>query len=254
MLHGLELAQIEVARAMGCEVIDVPGGVALFHPLVTMRSFNCATLADPAALPDAIADVRRVYRERDRQPLITVADHRAPTLTDALERSGWRTHGKQQLFMERVGPPPAIESGIEIALLTLERVQDYVAIVAEAFGWDAAVRSQQAALYHWLAQHRAGRHYMAFADHKPIATATLLPGGDAWGIYKVATLPGYRGRGIAAALVARAIGDALLAGADRVFLYTEWGSRAEALYGRLGFAPVFRRALYQPGEVADARR
>lgn len=70
-----------------------------------------------------------------------------------------------------------------------------------------------------------------------------------WYINAVATVPRFRNRGVATALIDHAEGLAREAGADTVSLIVAEGNTpARTLYARLGYAPVARRATVRfPG-------
>jgi predicted GNAT family acetyltransferase len=64
-------------------------------------------------------------------------------------------------------------------------------------------------------------------------------------IYTVATAPEYRKKGVATALVNRAIADSLSIGSKMLYLLAGRGSDAEKLYEKLGFEAKFSRRLYE---------
>ncbi|TFZ08800.1 GNAT family N-acetyltransferase [Ramlibacter humi] len=59
------------------------------------------------------------------------------------------------------------------------------------------------------------------------------------GIHGMRTLPAWRGRGFAAAILSRLGDEAQARGIDRAFLQVEMRNTAQRLYGRAGFQPVW---------------
>lgn len=101
--------------------------------------------------------------------------------------------------------------------------------VPEALEWDAA----DAAALHWLA---------FAADGTPVGCARLLADGH---LGRMAVLPGWRGRGIGAALLAAALDSARARGHVRVCLSAQL--HAAGFYARAGF--VAEGAVYQEAGI-----
>jgi ribosomal protein S18 acetylase RimI-like enzyme len=86
--------------------------------------------------------------------------------------------------------------------------------------------------------------FLARVAGVPAAVALGVHTGGVYGVYAVATLPEFRRRGLATALLERARADAVARGADRLALQVAEGSAAERLYRRLGFTLAFRTPGY----------
>jgi GNAT superfamily N-acetyltransferase len=89
-----------------------------------------------------------------------------------------------------------------------------------------------------------GTFYLGYVDGEPAGTLHLLRDGGTAGIYAVGTRRSFRRRGVATALMRRAIADARAAGCDVIALRTLSGGDAERLYAAMGFAPAFQSALW----------
>jgi ribosomal protein S18 acetylase RimI-like enzyme len=85
--------------------------------------------------------------------------------------------------------------------------------------------------------------YVAYHDGEPVSTAAVVAGGDAIGVYNVATLPGAQRRGFGEAVMRHALAEACKQhGRERLILQsTPAGLR---LYERMGFRTVTRVAVY----------
>ena len=85
----------------------------------------------------------------------------------------------------------------------------------------------------------SNRFYLGCAGAEAVGTTQLLMDGSCAGIYGVSTVRAHRGKGVATALLLRAIADARAAGCDIIFLRTAALSEARRLYERLGFEEGF---------------
>ena len=248
VLHPTEEAHIGVGRAHGAQVEKLDGALALVHPAPAMRSFNCLSCWSPAALPRLMSDTISFYQARQRTPVIALTDRLPPAAHALLIEAGWQASAPRQLFMERSGPAPSARSDLTIRPLSPALIAPFAALIAESFGWSAALQAQQHPLYQNLLARKRGLHYVALIDDLLVGTASIEPAAapyaTSWGLYKVTTHPAYRGQGIATTLVIRALQDAAAAGARNVFLYTNPDGPAVSIYERLGFAPLFCRTLY----------
>lgn len=77
--------------------------------------------------------------------------------------------------------------------------------------------------------------YLAFLNGQPAGCCSLFSKSGLGRVDSVITRKGFRRRGVAAALVRRAITDSLELGNSNTYLVTECGSPAEFLYRKIGF-------------------
>jgi ribosomal protein S18 acetylase RimI-like enzyme len=121
--------------------------------------------------------------------------------------------------------------------------------------WAEAIRTEphgkDAALVQQILEHRRDvsaaiptRLFAAEADGKLVAHAELYSDDGVGQVEDVATLPDYRGRGLARALVLRAVAESRAAGNDLTFLVADADDWPLRLYERLGFETVGRYARF----------
>jgi GNAT superfamily N-acetyltransferase len=134
--------------------------------------------------------------------------------------------------------------------ITIARVEDSASLT----DWAGVVRSVYdmseafaAFLMRAFAAHvgnstAAARHYLAWVDGQAVACATLFLGAGVAGIYRVATLAQWRGRGIGGAVVLAALHEARAAGYR--FATLRSSEIAHHLYQQLGFGDQFSAASY----------
>ena len=84
--------------------------------------------------------------------------------------------------------------------------------------------------------------YIARVDGCPASRCELFASGRLRRVEAVHTLETYRGRGLATAVLRRAILDSLARG-DVTYIYAEHGGPAQRLYHRLGFRTVARNVI-----------
>lgn len=88
--------------------------------------------------------------------------------------------------------------------------------------------------------------YLAKHENEPAGVLlTITTPEDVCGIYAVATLPKFRGKGIASALIGHVISDAERAGIEQITLSTATGGPAEGYFKKLGFASAYVSRFYQ---------
>lgn len=80
---------------------------------------------------------------------------------------------------------------------------------------------------------------LGLVDGEPVATTCLFVEGDTAGLYAVSTIPKARRRGVAGAMVRRALDLARAQGATLAVLQTGTGGDPERLYRTLGFRDLF---------------
>jgi ribosomal protein S18 acetylase RimI-like enzyme len=86
--------------------------------------------------------------------------------------------------------------------------------------------------------------FAAEADGKLVAHTALYSGDGVGQVENVVTLPAYRGRGLARALVLHAVTESQAAGNDLTFLVADADDWPQQLYEKLGFETVGRYARF----------
>jgi GNAT superfamily N-acetyltransferase len=147
----------------------------------------------------------------------------------AFAAAGWQV--SRHLLMAHEDLPPAAPDIVEE--VELEEVWPLRAewMRAEPWAHDAAVEAMLA-WEHERAAVTGARAFCVREDGRPVSMCLLLATAHADEVERVYTTPGHRGRGLAYAVVARAIREA---GDQLTFLFTDAHGAAQHLYARLGF-------------------
>jgi ribosomal protein S18 acetylase RimI-like enzyme len=96
------------------------------------------------------------------------------------------------------------------------------------------------------------RFYMASREGKPAGVLLTVLEQRTLGIYGVATLPTQRRRGMSTALLAHAVREGRMQGAETVTLQVQTGSYAQSLYEKLGFETAFVSKIFEkPARLAS---
>jgi GNAT superfamily N-acetyltransferase len=111
-------------------------------------------------------------------------------------------------------------------------------IATEPFGHDDDLGAQLVELDRRLARSMEVRHLAAVVDGEVASYAGLYVEDGVAQIEDVATLQEFRGRGLARAVVLRAVEEARRAGAELTFLVADEADWPQQLYARLGFDPI----------------
>ncbi len=233
MIDGLE---VELALFGSCSdraaVVQRPGVLASVSPDTPDRSiFNSVTMTGPEALAAAVDDLEAVYREAGvRAWTVWVPDDDRRS-ADLLAERGHVLDGAPRAMALELSDlrPVAIPDGVEIVAGSMPQIAaiNDVAYGIEGSGWGSAFEREPD-----LAVESA----VAIADDRPVACALVLDREDDACVSGVATVPGYRGRGLAGALIS----ELLAAGRERgLRTGSLQASQAGApVYARLGFADV----------------
>ena len=260
---GLEPSEAERLHAAACEVgprmCSVlegarferrPGYVWTVCPQVPIPSFNSVWAEDDrcaAALADAVSEIVSlglpvsVLMRRDRTPaceeaaghlglmpleeipamLATADDVRAPEVPDL------------EVFH----------------VTTADGLAQALAVAAEGFDAPPEIF---APLYDLEVARLDGlEYYLGRVGQADVTTAIGFTIGNAVGIFNVATLEPYRGRGYGAAITAQAAGEGFRSGAE--FAWLQSSALGHSVYRRLGFRDVETYVLWTaPEAVAEA--
>jgi ribosomal protein S18 acetylase RimI-like enzyme len=231
-----------------------PNFTALIHDSDPLVFFNYAMpLPDRTFTSSDVAALIEAFERRGRTPRLEYLTRSAPELEALLKAAGFAQEMRAPLMSCRRALDPALPPGAAVDLV--REASDLFPvghIQSVAFGGaeldpERGVRERQATI--------AGGGAIALAriDGQPAGAGTLSrPRADAAEVAGVGVLPGFRRRGLAAALTARLARDGLQRGIGMIFLQAA-DDDAARLYERAGFARVgeilhISRPTLAPGE------
>jgi ribosomal protein S18 acetylase RimI-like enzyme len=225
-------------------VVETRFGPALFNDtLSTIWSLNVLRTERPgdATADEIAAEADRVQAELAHRRIILPPG--AAVLEEGFRRLGWKPD--HFLFMVyRGGGEPADTARVEeIEPGRLRRLREEIIREWQPDADEKTVSEMNAAN---LLQVKAAnsRIFGIVEDGEVVSSAQLFSDGGAAQVEDVATLPAYRGRGHAKALVTRAIEEVVAGNHEFIFLVAEGDDWPRKLYNRLGFEEVGSRFAF----------
>jgi ribosomal protein S18 acetylase RimI-like enzyme len=225
-------------------VLETRFGPALFNDtLSTIWSLNVLRAERPgdATADEIAAEADRVQAELAHRRVILPPG--AAVLEEGFRRIGWKPD--HFLFMVyRGGGEPADTARVEeIEPGRLRRLREEIMREWQPDADEKTVSEMDAAD---LLQVKAAnsRIFGIVEDGEVVSSAQLFSDGGTAQVEDVATLPAYRGRGHAKALVTRAVEEAVAGNHEFIFLVAEGDDWPKKLYNRLGFEEVGSRFAF----------
>jgi ribosomal protein S18 acetylase RimI-like enzyme len=225
-------------------VVETRFGPALFNDtLSTIWSLNVLRTERPgdATADEIAAEADRVQAELAHRRIILPPG--AAVLEEGFRRLGWKPD--HFLFMVyRGGGEPADTARVEeIEPGRLRRLREEIIREWQPDADEKTVSEMNAAN---LLQVKAAnsRIFGIVEDGEVVSSAQLFSDGGTAQVEDVATLPAYRGRGHAKALVTRAIEEVVAGNHEFIFLVAEGDDWPRKLYNRLGFEEVGSRFAF----------
>ncbi len=192
----------------------------------------------------ALANLRTVFANHQRQPRFEFLADFAPELALILQQNGFVAEDRTQLMVctpetfRPVLPSPELSIHQIVAADALDIVKAFVTVQRRAFGGDdVAAATEQEAVDHWA---RYGRSPMFLACHngQAVGVGSLThPFDNLVEVAGIGTLAAFRGMGVGTAVTSHATQSAIDQGTDTIFL-TAADARAGRIYEHVGFKTV----------------
>jgi GNAT superfamily N-acetyltransferase len=160
-------------------------------------------------------------------------DELAPLLTGL----GFVEEPVPGMYVDLAEPVDAhLPEGVAVEAMDAGRLDDLLPVFRAGFGIPDDFAPEFAALFETLFADGTLLHVMAYVDGRAVAGGSAWVTGDTAGLYNIATLEIWRGRGLGYAVTAALMNLAREAGCHRAVLHaTELG---RPVYERLGFVEV----------------
>jgi GNAT superfamily N-acetyltransferase len=225
-----------VRHLQGHVIHEVDGVVVCLTGLDDDEQNAALVEREPEDARAALAEAEGVFRAHGRSLGVDVERGRHPKVDAAFQAMGLEMVATRPAMAMRVQDvtPAQVPEGVEILRVTEPGLlADLVEVEVGAFESDRAVAEGLLAPSQLPLPNV--RLYAAIADGQVVAQAVTNTQRAAVGVFGVATLPGFRRRGIGTAITAFAV-DEVRAEVDLAWLQsTEMG---RPVYERMGFRPV----------------
>jgi ribosomal protein S18 acetylase RimI-like enzyme len=164
----------------------------------------------------------------------------ARLLWDAIERQGWDFASRYRMMAHRRLADRSADPAVEVVGVgDVDWARGRGAMLElEGHGSDPEVVRQLLELDRRLSRAIDVRHFAAVVGGDVVSYAGLYLEDEVAQIEDVATLPTFRNRGLARAVVLHAVDEARRAGAELVFLVADDNDWPKDLYERLGFDTI----------------
>ena len=231
-------------RAAWCDNHDLNGALAFSHDRAAMDFFHRVVQVnvDDPQVDGLIDNAIRLFQEKEYDCMFTLSPLDRPTdLGERLERRGF-TEGMLASAMVYDPPttPPFAESAAEIDISPDEEYDLWADVMCRGFGHDQTMGEVGRSV---LIVPEV-RRYLACVDGIPAGTTLIYSQFGMGYVDHVATLPEHRRKGVASAMIARAVADSQAMGNRWTTLETTTGSNAEQIYQRQGFRIAYHRRRY----------
>lgn len=229
----------EVASNVGVAVTDAS------RPLRHDSNYLVVERAD--ATPDeVVAEVARL-----RLPMAMMPDEAlGERIAAALVPRGWGVH--RGLAMAHDRAPDRLASGVDVREVGLELLRGLRREALFAYPWATPeVADQLVDAKVGIAERVTVRSFAAFVEGEVVSYTDLFVDGAIAQVEDVATVPAHRNRGLARAVVLRAIDEARAGGAELVFLVASDEDWPKELYRKLGFDELGRYVKLMPPVVVQ---
>ncbi len=250
----LELIQEQLRAAvhLSHEAVATPPFTCFFNPDSDAPYANYAIPDRPVDATDApaLAELERVFADRNCRPRFEFLEDYAPHFAAVLEGRGY--HCKMRSLLMVCTPDalrkPAWPPALTIETLTdqtqIETLQDMMTVQARAFGDADAPRTTAEEARQFRKRFAALQMFLARMGETVVSAASLTaPYKGVSELAGVGTLPAFRRRGIATALTFAATESAFAQGVTQVFL-TAANAEAGRVYAQVGFAACGSGLVY----------
>lgn len=210
---------------------------------ITDVSWNSAFPKSPAALP-SVAWLLKIAHEHNRTPAIVVPAARS---TDSYKSHPAFANIAQERWMLldiKEWVPPITKSDLHVDIKNGAPPQNEFLEIFGGLFEDAHINEHFRQYYIPALREAtqqgdyAVRHLVGFHDNVPTCCASIYVRNGIAGLYNVGTIAQKQKNGWGHSISIRAINQAILLGAEHVFLQCEVGNHVEQLYSRIGFTTI----------------
>lgn len=232
--------------SLWCEKLDLGSALLFTNDDFDEPAFNHVThiLAEEGEVEGLIRKVTEHYRSRRLTPFFYVSPlTRPPTFAQSLESMGFMKYDTMAI-MKLEGHEPSKNRGVQVREMNKGTLDAWADAFIRAFYSDPNLVTKVKRPVEKIFTDPHAKLYVAYVDNRPVGTVALYSLNKVGGAYCLGTLPEYRGRGIATALLQTVISESSMQGNEFLCLQVMKQDRVERFYTSKGFRVAFRRTIY----------
>jgi len=194
-----------------------------------------------------IVDVIRYYQSMKFKPCFMLYPTTRPTtFTDSLLKADFDLIDEENAMIFKGKLENAkLNSDVKVTTIDGKQLDIWTKVLLKGYGLPEDFCKVVQDMFIKVSHDNGSKFYLAYFQGKPAGSCLFYSYNDVGTIYTVATVPEHTKKGVATALLNRAIADSFNIGNKMLYLLAEKGSDAEKLYEKLGFEAEFSRRLYE---------
>jgi len=199
---------------------------------------------EPEEVPGLIAECRAFFRAEGIPTycLMVSPATRPAGLADELRNMGFRCQTEAVMVWEG-GEIPPIRQPLRVEQARPDQLDLVFYLLQRVFYPGAPLETMEAGRKGVDVSAAIGAiHYIAYWENRPAGAGMLFPYASMGGVYNMATLPEFRRRGVATAVLSAILKDAQALGCEYVGLTPTLMGRP--LYRRMGFRVAYHQRYY----------
>jgi len=230
------------------DVKDIGHAILCSNQRIPIANYNHAFRVNVAGseAETLIDDVVRYYKSMGLKPCFVVSPAtRPPTFANSLLGAGFKPVLEEDaMVLEGESKIKAVPD-VNVVSSDANLLDVWTDVNMKGFGIPVILRDAFLGMFGKASQYKGTKSYLGYFQGKPAGACGLVSFNNVGGIFSVGTAPEYRRRGVATALLHKAIADSLSIGNSLLYLITTKGSDAERLYESLGFQVAYIHRRYE---------
>jgi N-acetylglutamate synthase-like GNAT family acetyltransferase len=194
-----------------------------------------------------IAEVVKYYRSMQLRPCFMVSPKTSPpTFAESLIKAGFKpTLAEDAMVYEGKNRDFKLDPDVKIVVNDGSLLDVWTDVMMKSFKVPTVLQGALIEMFGKASKYEGTKSYLGYFQGKPAGICGLVSIKNVGGIFSVGTAPESRRKGVATALLHRAIADSLNSGNSMLYLITTKGSDAERLYTSLGFQVAYTHRRYE---------
>lgn len=193
-------------------------------------------------VPKVINEVIKHFSSHGMPACFTITPFTEPEdFSEHLIRRGFKLIQQQLIMAYKGGKNMRLNPEVEVKRAKKSEVATWINIVRKGFNYPEDFAFKTTSI---IIEKEEFMPYLAHISNKPVGCGMLYSENGVSGIYAMVTLPEYRRKGVASAVLHEMVLEYERSGDNLLTLGTEMGSPAERLYKKVGFQTEYIQSLF----------